>query len=68
MTFWLIVKLLYHCTTRNLWELIRRTSLRKTGKMTAIVLGGRTNEKKDEDNLKEDCRKRMGQRRLHELE
>ena len=68
MTFWLIVKLFYHYTTRNLWELIRRISLRKTGKMTAIVLGKRTNEKKDEDNLKEDCRKRMGQRRLHELE
>ena len=68
MTFWLIVKLLYHYTTRNLWELIRRISLRKTGKMTAIVLGKRTNEKKDEDNLKEDCRKRMRQRRLHELE
>ena len=46
MTFWLIVKLLYHCTTRNLWKLIRRISLRKTGKMTAIVLGRRTNEKR----------------------
>ena len=68
MTFWLLVKMLYHCTTRNLWELIRRISLRKTGKMTAIVPGRRMNEKKAEDNLKEDCRKRTGQRSLHELE
>ena len=36
--------------------------------MIAIALGRRPKEKKAEDNLKEDCRKRTGQRRLHEFE